>query len=911
MENAKTIATQNQAIIEIDELLSMTDLTNGLHQLSVRFKDSNGYWSSIVNRSFYKLPIITASTESSTISEFQYWIDNNFENATSISIQNQEVVQIDELLSMADLTNGLHQFNVRFKDSNGYWSSIATTSFYKLPVITASTESSTISEFQYWVNNDFENATSISIQNQEIVQIDELLSMADLTNGLHQFSVRFKDSNGYWSSIKTTSFYKLPVITASTESSTISEFQYWIDNDFENAISIAHNQEVVQIDELLSMSELKNGLHQFNVRFKDSNGYWSSIKTTSFYKMPMQTVIIDPTITTYRYWFDDDIDNMFTITVDEPAEIFNWIEDLPMPEYMWSGERTMFVQFKDNSGYWSAPLEHVFEKNLDPRGNIYAENNSACGNELAQFYTDAVDIDVVYWDFGDGSPVVGRSPQSQIAHKYKQAGEYSVSALLRHEDSDTEIEREITITIHPNYGITETVLYHDDFEDAKLDTLPAGWVIRYNGTNTEDQKIVADPENEDNKVFSLSGSSGWAANLSCYIDEFPQQFALEARFFAQGIGDIRIGNPTVGSWGAYLGGVQYNNGTFIATNYKNSTGTVYTFDNVEPNVWHTVRLEFDFETLTYKVFLNELQQIGTNGGVEYEEFPIIEDIEPLSIELSSNSHSLYDDVKLFLPALHTNPTVEVMHEVCETDLPYQFGNQSLTESGIYTEMFQTSFGCDSLVMLDFKVNELSYGTDEIIACDSYTWIDGITYTESNNSAEFVLTNVAGCDSIVTLDLIINKSPNIEVVVDRNILTVAESDAIYQWKYCDDSSIALENAQEQIFVATANGQYVVEVSKNGCVATSECYEVVTVGIFHNLLNNITVYPNPNEGKFVVDLGKMYDEIYYEITDMQGAVVYENHAKTTRQLYIDMQVTKGVYTLSLYIDNNKHLIKIVVK
>ena len=129
-------------------------------------------------------------------------------------------------------------------------------------------------------------------------------------------------------------------------------------------------------------------------------------------------------------------------------------------------------------------------------------------------------------------------------------------------------------------------------------------------------------------MFSLSGSSGWAANLSCYIDDFPQQFALEARFFAQGIGDIRIGNPTVGSWGAYLGGVQYNNGTFIATNYKNSTGTVYTFDNVEPNVWHTVRLEFDFETLTYKVFLNELQQIGTNGGVEYEEFPIIEDIEP-------------------------------------------------------------------------------------------------------------------------------------------------------------------------------------------------------------------------------------------------------------------------------------------
>src|SRR5690606_19380704 len=70
-------------------------------------------------------------------------------------------------------------------------------------------------------------------------------------------------------------------------------------------------------------------------------------------------------------------------------------------------------------------------------------------------------------------------------------------------------------------------------------------------------------------------------------------------------------------------------------------------------------------------------------------------------------------------------------------------------------------GCDSIVTLDLTIQYSSSSTDVITACDSYTWIDGITYTESNNSAEFVLTNVAGCDSIVTLDLTINKSPHIE------------------------------------------------------------------------------------------------------------------------------------------------------
>ena len=47
------------------------------------------------------------------------------------------------------------------------------------------------------------------------------------------------------------------------------------------------------------------------------------------------------------------------------------------------------------------------------------------------------------------------------------------------------------------------------------------------------------------------------------------------------------------------------------------------------------------------------------------------------------------------------------------------------------------------------------GIDVQLACDSYDWIDGNTYTVSNNTAQWTLTNVAGCDSIVTLNLTIN------------------------------------------------------------------------------------------------------------------------------------------------------------
>ena len=66
-------------------------------------------------------------------------------------------------------------------------------------------------------------------------------------------------------------------------------------------------------------------------------------------------------------------------------------------------------------------------------------------------------------------------------------------------------------------------------------------------------------------------------------------------------------------------------------------------------------------------------------------------------------------------------------------------------------------GCDSVVTLNLTINNSSTGTDFQTACDSFTWIDGVTYTNSNNTATHTLTNAAGCDSIVTLDLTINTS----------------------------------------------------------------------------------------------------------------------------------------------------------
>ena len=87
---------------------------------------------------------------------------------------------------------------------------------------------------------------------------------------------------------------------------------------------------------------------------------------------------------------------------------------------------------------------------------------------------------------------------------------------------------------------------------------------------------------------------------------------------------------------------------------------------------------------------------------------------------------------------------------------YLFNGNNYNQTGVYSATLPSlKTGCDSIVTLNLTVTETVYGTDTQKACGSYTWIDGITYTASNNTATRRLTSVlTGCDSIVTLNLTI-------------------------------------------------------------------------------------------------------------------------------------------------------------
>jgi trimeric autotransporter adhesin len=114
-------------------------------------------------------------------------------------------------------------------------------------------------------------------------------------------------------------------------------------------------------------------------------------------------------------------------------------------------------------------------------------------------------------------------------------------------------------------------------------------------------------------------------------------------------------------------------------------------------------------------------------------------------------------------------TATVNQTACQTYTWAQNGMTYLV-SGMYNDTLTNAAGCDSIVTLNLTINQPNTGTDLQTACSSYTW-NGTTYNSSGTYTQ-VLTNAAGCDSTVTLTLTINQ-PTV------NTVTVTECTS-YTW-----------------------------------------------------------------------------------------------------------------------------------
>ena len=187
---------------------------------------------------------------------------------------------------------------------------------------------------------------------------------------------------------------------------------------------------------------------------------------------------------------------------------------------------------------------------------------------------------------------------------------------------------------------------------------------------------------------------------------------------------------------------------------------------------------------------------------------------------------------------------------------------------------------------DLAIND-STGTDVINACNSYTWIDGITYTANNTTATYLLSNSNGGDSLVTLNLTINtldlSTSNLGSVITANtsILGIPTS---YQWLNCATNFSPIVGATNQSFTAITNGNYAVQISQGSCTGISECTTISNVSLLEENKKEVMIFPNPSSD--IITISTNFNEATnYELIDAQGRIVMQgifNEAKAILNL-----------------------------
>ncbi|MDB9838442.1 HYR domain-containing protein, partial [bacterium] len=243
---------------------------------------------------------------------------------------------------------------------------------------------------------------------------------------------------------------------------------------------------------------------------------------------------------------------------------------------------------------------------------------------------------------------------------------------------------------------------------------------------------------------------------------------------------------------------------------------------------------------------------------------------------------------------------------------YNWSNGSITSQaqnlslGSYWYEVTDTNGCykTDTVFID-EPNQL-IGIDSVVACDSYTWIDGITYFTSNDTVITTISGQNGCDSLVTLNLTINKIDSTIVRLGSTIYAQTGYDS-YQWHECTSSGfVPLNNQTNDSIIITANGDYAAVITNEGCTDTSICMSINDIGYFEYTDITFSLFPNPTTGQIkIVQQGSSLSNNTYQLQliDSRGRIM-EGEKVNFRDNYILMDFQNypsGVYHLILMNEN----------
>ncbi len=214
-----------------------------------------------------------------------------------------------------------------------------------------------------------------------------------------------------------------------------------------------------------------------------------------------------------------------------------------------------------------------------------------------------------------------------------------------------------------------------------------------------------------------------------------------------------------------------NGKDFDITTTRNEMDTKVAFSTGSPYVWSICNYTNSGQS-TYGVYIQKFDKV--TGDRQFTDTAKV--IYPIgSWKVNSGDLMIVNGLPVFLlkSGLDNGATPTTLH-ACMLDASGSFawtyetkpmGTFSASKKRIHfskstngkvvaTFIETKATGGSKIYAQSVSTNNNNTGTAVVTACNSYTWINNVTYTSNNNTATYLLTNVSGGDSLVTLNLTI-------------------------------------------------------------------------------------------------------------------------------------------------------------
>lgn len=662
--------------------METSTLSVGFHTLNLHIQDDEGVWTSPQSFLFYR------AGEASLPSDFNYtcWFDQDYTQTFTGSLDGSSLE-----LPVSTLRAGFHILNVQIGE--GSRAALQSFLFYKSADEIAPGDAE---KYTCWFDQDYEHRISGSLINGSSLE----LSVSTLRDGFHTLNVQ--TGEGMDAALQSFLFYKVPV--QDQEELGIKYF-YWFNRDISHIESGTFtdedivrevvnnnnltNQQVDKIKMMLDASSLPNGIDTLNLLLK--TGPYTLLTIDTFRKGPVTDTFATACVT------------------------FDWYEYTHITE---SGEYV-----------------HTFSP--DSIVTLHLTVNSTTASDT---FATVCNSSFTWYD-----STYTQTPETPPTHTFTNA----VGC-----DSIVTLHLTINYSSHQAYTVEKCGSYTWENGDGETYNQSGNYLYEHTGTNGCPQvdtlhltiyPVPAVPtlEHEDNTSCAEPNGS---ITVTSPTDE-GLLYSLDDGVF-QGeevFQNLTTGNYTVTVKNGH--GCTAQKGVTISTIGSNLSVTASAVSpceggNIQLNA--TTQSEVVGFAWTGPNNFSSTNQspTRTNATANMSGEYTVEVTDALGCKATDKANV---SVKL-------KTYGDTIATACSS---FTWYGEDIVETGEYTHTFTNAAGCDSVVTLHLTVNSPSFGDTTATACGSFTWY-GTTYTHTPETPPtHTFTNAVGCDSVVTLHLTVN------------------------------------------------------------------------------------------------------------------------------------------------------------